>query len=500
MTQPRILSAPQCLSLGDGYIVEWEDDGIRVEAHYLRDGHGDIQAELAWYERLADGWRKLRGGGRLNLLAPTTVRAAGKVLSEVNGAAWEWGRALEQACEAIVEAQRAGEPVRRYQDLARSLPKQKWLVDGLVPEGVTTLIHADWESGKSMLAQALMLSIASGVPFCEREVRKQGPVLYLDWETDEERWARRMRILIAGLEMDPDNPYPLLYRRMRGLIRDQVSRLREIVDRHRVVAVAVDSVGWAAGGGSGEDLKEANPAIAAMEAIRALRVTPIVLAHQSKGGSGRAATTYGSVFFEAGARFVWGLRAKRKGADELEMTLVNDKNNDGPHQPDAGLRLTFSDERAWFARMAVSSEPSVIYARVKRALQEQAGQTAEEIAAVLDIAKADTVYRACERMVTGGELLKDGGGRGSKAKYSLPGETAPEILSLLESSDGSVRNPLPIGGGVFRPSISAEFGRSSEGFRASELFCGACNRPGADRMGQDGYTMLCLACADEETG
>lgn len=491
---------PDCISLGDGYVVEWADDGVRVEAHYLRDNHGDLQAELTWYSRGVDRWQKLRGGGRLNLLASTTVRSAGKVLVEVNGTTWPWAYALEKACELIVEKQREGEPVRRYHQLARTLPEQRWLVDGLIPEGVTSLVRADWESGKSMFGQALQLAVATGTPFCGRALLRSGPVLYLDWETDEQRWARRMGILIRGLEMDEDALYPLDYRRMRGQVRDQVSRLREIIERNHIVAVVVDSLGWAAGGGAGEDLKDAGPAISAMEAIRALRVTAIVLAHQAKaqnGGSGapRAASTYGSVFFDAGARYVWALDSKREGDDEIVMKLTNAKNNDGPHQKPLAYRLTFAGDRAWFAAATIVAEESILNPRILAALDHSPNSTIAEISRVLD-AKAESVRKACDRLADAGRIIKSGAGRGVASKYSLPrsevqlghgGIYIPPVVATSETRE--------LGQGLGQEIVSQLPQRGDEVAR-----CTSCGRLGKDAaVSPSSGKIVCVACFDEET-
>jgi hypothetical protein len=75
--------------------------------------------------------------------------------------------------------------------LAKVFPPLNWVVQDLIPEGLTVLAGRQ-KTGKSRLALAIATSVATGgVAFGEVEVQ-QGDVLYLDLENGEARVQRRM--------------------------------------------------------------------------------------------------------------------------------------------------------------------------------------------------------------------------------------------------------------------------------------------------------------------
>jgi hypothetical protein len=58
------------------------------------------------------------------------------------------------------------------------LPPPEWLINGLLPEGGLVVLYGDPAAGKSFLALAWGLSVATGTPWLGREVRR-GEVVYI---------------------------------------------------------------------------------------------------------------------------------------------------------------------------------------------------------------------------------------------------------------------------------------------------------------------------------
>ena len=78
-----------------------------------------------------------------------------------------------------------------------------WIIDGLVRAGSNTLIIGESNVGKTYLALALSVSIASGEPFLTHFDCDTGPVIYMGGEGDKEMLVRRIHNICLGLEINP---------------------------------------------------------------------------------------------------------------------------------------------------------------------------------------------------------------------------------------------------------------------------------------------------------
>lgn len=82
--------------------------------------------------------------------------------------------------------------------MARNIPPQRWIIDGILPEGLTLLCGAP-KAGKSWLALDMALHVSSGEPFWNHPTT-QGKVLLLALEDSERRLKARMETLMRGCE------------------------------------------------------------------------------------------------------------------------------------------------------------------------------------------------------------------------------------------------------------------------------------------------------------
>jgi DNA-binding transcriptional ArsR family regulator len=94
--------------------------------------------------------------------------------------------------------ERKFQPVRVDALMQKEFPKQKFIVDGLIPVGLCMIAGAP-KLGKSWATLDLALSVAAGRPFLGRETT-QGAVLYLGLEDQERRLQDRLRLM--GPDMD----------------------------------------------------------------------------------------------------------------------------------------------------------------------------------------------------------------------------------------------------------------------------------------------------------
>jgi hypothetical protein len=158
-------------------------------------------------------------------------------------------------------------------------PRRGWLVPDLVPEGTLTTWYGDDGTGKSILAQALAICIASGQPFLDRPVQ-QGVILYLDTEFAMDEFVRRAYQLSRGMGFAAPPAGVLYYRTRYSLTTPGGQRdIVRLVERCQPTLVVVDSVTL---GTYTDDLKEAAAAVTLMEFLQQLPATVLALDHIPK--------------------------------------------------------------------------------------------------------------------------------------------------------------------------------------------------------------------------
>jgi len=81
---------------------------------------------------------------------------------------------------------------RSLQD--KLVPERRWIVRDWLPFGYTTALYGDGGTGKTLLAQQLMTSCATGVPWLGMTTMRC-PVLGLFCEDDEDELHRRQHAI-----------------------------------------------------------------------------------------------------------------------------------------------------------------------------------------------------------------------------------------------------------------------------------------------------------------
>lgn len=118
--------------------------------------------------------------------------------------------------------------------MSREFPPLRWLVDGLIPEGLTLLAGRP-KIGKSWLALDLCLSAPAGQYVLGRPT-EPGPALYLALEDSERRLQARCRTLLDGAEPPSNVYYATEWPR---LDQGGLDELAGFLDRHPDVRLVV---------------------------------------------------------------------------------------------------------------------------------------------------------------------------------------------------------------------------------------------------------------------
>jgi hypothetical protein len=232
--------------------------------------------------------------GSIDLASISGREALAKKLKREAGDSLNWGVVLERVCRDAVQTFRRGAPIVALEPVPRAAGA-KYLVEQLLPLGVTTTFFGDGDSGKSMLATTIALAVATGKTFQGIRPLRQAPVLYLDWEYAREAHEERLHGLTVGLGA-PFDPGTILYRPMTRALADDVAALSTEVARLGVGLVIIDSLTPASRSQAEESWH--GEAIAAFNALRSLDpVSRLVIAHTSKADADqKTGRVFGSVF------------------------------------------------------------------------------------------------------------------------------------------------------------------------------------------------------------
>lgn len=217
---------------------------------------------------------------------------------------------------------------------------RKWVVAGLVPEGVITILYGDGGTCKSYLGLYLAIQALRGEDFLGKRVTQQPSVLYIDAELDDEEFRRRAYPVSRGVGLEKI-PKGLHYLALTGSLADGDvhEAVRAAVKSCEATLVVVDSLTVAA---FGSDLKEADVVTALMRELKELGPTTLAVDHIAKPQPGTNVSAYrpfGSVFKYNLARSLIHVIGAKGGGFSLQQT----KSNFGGFAESVGIAVEFAD-------------------------------------------------------------------------------------------------------------------------------------------------------------
>lgn len=375
---------------GGGWAYCFLDEGVRIEARYLRQDHGQLHGEV---NVLADWAGAIRHKGSLScayqnlhsLSARKTLAKHCADRAKTKPEDFDWQAAIDAGFIEIIAASRQGEGDVIVLDDAPDVIERDIDVHGLqVPADATSMLIAHGDSLKSMLVLLVLGTLAA----------RGQRVLYLDWEWSGDRHRRRKHRLFGPARLDG-----LHYLRCQAPLVVEADRIRRYCDEHEITFLAVDSVGLACDG----PLKDDDVAVRFHRAVSSLRPA-LCTAHVPKSSLGpdaKDATAFGSVFFSNLCRMAWNVK-KQPGATDDVVTVgcFPTKQNDGPRLKPVGLEFTFATEQIGVRPVDLTTIDGLAdklpMATRMSSLLKVGPHTVAQIADVL-AAKPDTVEKTLKR-------------------------------------------------------------------------------------------------------
>ncbi len=327
-----------------GYVFSWPNYGIAINTSRIQmhksDGH--ITGEIYIQAVNGSGMAVIYPPTSFNFSADRTRKELSKSLA-VKNTKLPWTDMVEQLCYGVQDRARKGEPVVELTTIGE-VKRPEYILNPLIIRNYPNVIFGDPSSSKStiavILAQVIML------PWHDNPMGFIAPLrsvkcLYLDWETDADtiQWQTTMlQRGIEGMEFLSIN-----YRQCSQPLANDIERIKVHIADTKTELIIIDSLGLAAGG----ELKETQSALGFYSALRGLKITSLILAHNSKDKETKTRSIFGSQFFTAQARNVWEVR-KNQDTDstELDIALFHRKPPPfaGLHKP-LGFKIIFDNDK-----------------------------------------------------------------------------------------------------------------------------------------------------------
>lgn len=322
--------------LEDAYQFSYADECIDVHVERMHeDSKEGLRAEVTVYLDTLEGDPQLLHQARITLPSSQSrsifIKQLERRATEEPLVKTDFQGIIEQVSFRTQKRWREGEPLVTLADV-NYWDRPTYLVRPLILANSPTVLFGRGGLGKSIMALAMGLSVATGQPIFGQRPQLTGTVLYYDWEWDQETHAARLAALCKWLNISM--PRNIHYRHMVASLPTSAARIRQEIAKHKAVLVIIDSMGLARGG----EVKDDGATNAVFAAVRTFGCATFLLDHVTKNATNQEGPI-GSVYTLNGARLMWRLDGVRlDGTSKSVLSLVNTKAN-GKYQPARGFEL-----------------------------------------------------------------------------------------------------------------------------------------------------------------
>ncbi|MBZ5500129.1 MAG: hypothetical protein LAP85_27355 [Acidobacteriia bacterium] len=369
----------------DRYTLSLPQLEIIFDADRLRREHNELIGELCVRCKLP-GVRTYDGVvsvADFNLSSARARSERAKLLTDrSNTKELDWSGYLEELCQRVLGAERAGQPAVDLRELERPTADDAINVDGLVlPRRHPTIEFGDGGAAKSY----------HGLYTAGRLVQQGLSVAFFDWELAGEDHRDRLERLF-GKAMPR-----ISYARCERPLVYEADRLRRIVRDEGIDYALYDSIAFACDGPP----EAAEVAGRYFRAVRQIGVGSLHIAHVSKA-DGADQKPFGSVFWHNGARCTYFVKLADALLDgqTISVGFFNRKANLGRLLPPIGFKIEFTSDRTYFTRENPADTPDLADKMTIRErmvyLLKGGSVTVDDLAKEID-SKPDTIRKTVKR-------------------------------------------------------------------------------------------------------
>jgi len=351
---------PEIKELINGYLIEWpKPTNLKAKATRLHiASDGQVKGELEIKHCVNGNDSYLLVPTQFNFSTESTRTKFTKQLSEKFDPSIqiEWREIFDYLSQKIQELARGGEPVIEL-TTGQHIKPPEYMLYPLIVKNYPNVLFGDPSAAKSTIA--VILSQVVMLPWRDNPMGLEIPkehvkVLYLDWEADAETILWQTTMVQRGIY--GCDVLQLNYRHCAQPLANDLDEIKWHIGATSSNMIIVDSLGLAAGG----ELKESHPALNFYAGLRALKVTSLILAHNSKDRETKTRSIYGNQLFTAQARNVWEVRKSQEaGSEEMDIALFHRKPPPfaGVHKP-IGFKVAFNNDEG--VMNIIRSDPKTV--------------------------------------------------------------------------------------------------------------------------------------------
>jgi hypothetical protein len=325
---------------GIGFIeYAFVEEGIRVVAEQFSD---DGVTELSFYS-VNGSEELLLYMSKVNLLSVQTMNAL-TLRMEKHCPDPPWADMLTFIQGKTMQIARRGSPAVPVGKRPPSM-RLEYQLEPILEKNQPTTIYGPGGHAKSLLAAYIACLVQFNIigmansNSCWRPAT--GNVLYLDWESSQEDFNRRIWAIKQGLGISTENT--LLYRFCSQPLVNDIREIQRMVYGNNIDFIIADSQMAAAGYGS--DPSQVSSQY--YNALRSLERTNLTIDHVSKAewskiNGSNSQGPYGSVVKFNRSRSQFEIKKSQDTDDNsLEIAMVHRKHNEGKLLKPIGIRISF---------------------------------------------------------------------------------------------------------------------------------------------------------------
>lgn len=270
-----------------------------------------------------------------------------------------------------------------------------WMYEPFIQEDQINTFFGLGSSGKTVLSLYFSTLISS----------KGVKTLLVDFENDGGSFKDKMIRMMPTSEKSDNFVY---FESGQIPVYEQVDKIKEVIKRHGIKLVIIDSASMA----SGDSTSDEASALRLISAIKLLKTTTILIAHQRKTDGDK--NPIGSIQFENQSRNVWNFKSIPDDfyPSVLHVACKHTKaNNTFLRKDPIGYKITFNDIGIDIASENAQEnfdEKFSVMKRIQHVLKTNSQVSSEDIADELDI-KLGTIKTTLTRGKTSGFFTNKNG-------------------------------------------------------------------------------------------
>ncbi len=353
---------------------------------------------------------------RINLLSTSARDSLVRSLKSAFTEDVNWTMTINTLCSSVEKYLSEQQQLSDLSEVEEDT--NSYLLHPFLAENSANMLFGKGGTGKSYLSIAMALSVSSGEPFLDYTPTTQKNVLFLDYESTKNVFARRVRMV------DPtfNTKGRLFYYGMSSPLADSVDMIKRRMTDNNIGFVVVDSAALAAGGKP----EDAVNALTFFSALKKLNTTTLVIAHETKAEN--KSYPFGSVFFFNNLRNIWNASSQQDdlGSDALNLGLFHRKSNEDKIMAPRGVRIYFGKDRIEFSKGTTNlwEQEQSHSSRVYQLMRDGTAGSPMQISKDLGI-NYQTVKSTITRLKKDGRIDKEGDGW-----KVIEGNSKPNIMNL----------------------------------------------------------------------